>query len=129
MKKIVSWIEKEGLEGFLVFDSGDMKIQLNDPKEGQERKRHRPTGQDTESKKHEKISKSSRLKNIPSNCKQLSEVLKLYSKMVNVPVKSLTEKLDQLSGDLVALDHYIETKDARLLWTSEEDEILKKGGP
>lgn len=49
--------------------------------------------------------------------------------MVNVPVKSLTEKLDQLSGDLVALDNYIETKDARLLWTAEEDEILKKGGP
>jgi hypothetical protein len=36
--------------------------------------------------------------------------------------------LDQLSGDLVALDNYIETKDARLLWTPEEDEILKKGG-
>lgn len=48
--------------------------------------------------------------------------------MVNIPVKVLTEKLDQLSGDLVALDNYIETKDARLLWTSEEDEILKKGG-
>lgn len=29
----------------------------------------------------------------------------------------------------MALDNYIETKDARLLWTSEEDEILKKGGP
>ena len=68
MKKIVNWIEKEGLEGYLVFDNGDMKIQLNDPKEGQDRKRHRP-GQDAESKKHEKISKSSRLKNIPSNCK------------------------------------------------------------
>ena len=49
--------------------------------------------------------------------------------MVNVPVKTLTEKLDQLSGDLVALDNYIETKDARLLWTPEEDEILKKAGP
>ena len=68
MKKIVNWIEKEGLEGYLVFD-GDMKIQLNDPKEGQDRKRHRPAGQDAESKKHEKISKGSRLKNIPTNCK------------------------------------------------------------
>lgn len=37
--------------------------------------------------------------------------------MVNYPVKSLAEKLDQLSGDLVALDNYIETKDARMLWT------------
>ena len=41
--------------------------------------------------------------------------------MVNIPVKVLTEKLDQLSGDLVSLDNYIETKDARLLWTNEED--------
>ena len=49
--------------------------------------------------------------------------------MVNIPVKTLTEKLDQLSGDLVALDNYIETKDARLLWSPEEDEILKRGGP
>lgn len=37
--------------------------------------------------------------------------------MVNYPVKTLVEKLDQLSGDLVALDNYIETKDARMLWT------------
>lgn len=129
MKKIVNWIEKEGVEGFLIFESGEMKIQLNDPKEGQDRKRHRPAGQDAESKKHEKSSKGSRLKNIPSNCRELSDVLKLYSKMVNVSVKTLTERLDQLSGDLVALDNYIETKDARLLWTAEEDEILKKGGP
>ena len=49
--------------------------------------------------------------------------------MVNVPVQTLTEKLDQLSGDIANLDHYIETKDARMLWTSEEDDILKKGGP
>jgi len=49
--------------------------------------------------------------------------------MVNIPVRTLIEKLDQLSGDLVELDNYIETKDARLLWTPEEDEILRKGGP
>ena len=48
--------------------------------------------------------------------------------MVNIPVKDLLEKLDKLSGDLVALENYIETKDERLLWSSEEDEILKKGG-
>lgn len=105
-----------------------MRIQHNDPKESQERKRHRSTAHDAELKKHEKI-KGNRLKNIPNSCKELSDVLKLYSKMVNVPVKTLTEKLDQLSGDLVALDHYIETKDARLLWTPEEDELLKRGGP
>lgn len=32
MKKIVNWIEKEGLEGYLLFDNGDMKIQLSDPR-------------------------------------------------------------------------------------------------
>lgn len=46
-----------------------------------------------------------------------------------MPIKTLAEKLDQLSGDLVALDNYIETRDARLLWTTEEDQILAKGGP
>ncbi len=48
--------------------------------------------------------------------------------MVNIPVKDLLEKLDKLSGDLVALDNYIETKDERFLWSFEEDEILRKGG-
>lgn len=46
--------------------------------------------------------------------------------MVNVPVRTLVEKLEQVSGDLVELDNYIETKDPRILWTQEEDEILKK---
>lgn len=55
-------------------------------------------------------------------------MLRIYSKMVNIPVRDLLEKLDKLSGDLVALDTYIETKDDRLLWSFEEDEILRKGG-
>ena len=38
--------------------------------------------------------------------------------MVNYPVKTLVEKLDQVSGDLVELDNYIETKDVRILWTA-----------
>lgn len=69
MKKIVAWIEKEGMQGFLVFDHGDIRLQLNDPKENQERKRHRAASLDNEARKHEKVSKGSRLKNIPSNCK------------------------------------------------------------
>ena len=55
--------------------------------------------------------------------------LKVYSKLAHVPVKTLVQKLDQLSGDLSELDQYIETKDARMLWTSEEDDILKGNGP
>lgn len=106
-----------------------MKIQLNDPRENKEAKRHRSVAVEPEAKKIDKFSKNPRLKNLPTNCRELSEVLKLYSKMVNVPVETLTEKLDQLSGDIVELDNYIETKDARMLWTSEEDEILRKGGP
>ena len=39
--------------------------------------------------------------------------------MVGVPIKTLVQKLDQLSGDLVELDNYIETRDNRLLWTAE----------
>ena len=33
MKKIVTWIEREGVEGFLVFEDDEMRIQLNDPRE------------------------------------------------------------------------------------------------
>ena len=128
MKKIVSWIEKEGVEGYLSFDGDEMKIQLSDPRESKEPKRHRIV-HEPETKKIEKLGKNPRLKNLPTNCKELSEILKLYSKMVNVPVQTLTEKLDQLSGDITELDNYIETKDARMLWTPEEDEILRKGGP
>jgi hypothetical protein len=67
-----------------------MRIQHSDPRESQDWKRHRTAAQDTEMKKHEKIKKSSRLKNIPANCRELSEVIKIYSKMVNVSVKTLT---------------------------------------
>ena len=33
MKKIVAWIEREGLEGYLLWEGDEMKIQLNDPSE------------------------------------------------------------------------------------------------
>ena len=54
--------------------------------------------------------------------------MKLYSKMVNMSIKELLELFDQVSGDFLRLDMYIETKDSRLLWSSNEDEILRKGG-
>ena len=41
--------------------------------------------------------------------------------MVGIPVKTLLQKLHQCSGDLNELDRYIETKDARILWTEAED--------
>ena len=44
--------------------------------------------------------------------------------MVGISVSDLLEKLDQLSGDLTALDKFIETKDIRMLWTEEDDKIL-----
>lgn len=46
-----------------------MKIQHSDPRDSQDRKRHRSTNLDNEQKKHEKVSKGSRLKNIPANCR------------------------------------------------------------
>lgn len=48
--------------------------------------------------------------------------------MVNVPIKTLLERLDQVSGDFLQLDNYLETKDSKLLWSAEEDDILRKGG-
>ena len=97
-------------------------------KEEAEKKRQRPVSLEKESKKQEKTVKHTKLANIPLNCKELNEVLRIYSKMVNMSHSSLLEKLDQVSGDLVELDTYIETKDPRILWTPEEDEILTKGG-
>lgn len=129
MKQIVSWIEKFGLAGYLYFDdNGLMKISDTDSKDkAEESKRVRPGSLEQESKKAEK-KVAPKIKTVPTNCKELNEVLRIYSKMVNIPVKDLLEKLDKLSGDLVALDNYIETKDDRLLWSFEEDEILRKGG-
>ncbi len=43
--------------------------------------------------------------------------MRIYAKIVSVPVKDLLEKFDKLSGDFVALDNYIETKDEKLLWS------------
>jgi hypothetical protein len=33
MKKIVAWVEREGVDGYLYFDDKELKITLNDPKE------------------------------------------------------------------------------------------------
>jgi hypothetical protein len=33
MKKIVEYVEKEGLDGYLTFDKGEVKVSKNDPKE------------------------------------------------------------------------------------------------
>lgn len=65
---------------------------------------------------------------MPTNCKELNDILKLYSKMVNIPIKTLLQQLDQVSGDFMQLDNYIENKDSKVLWTAEEDEILRRGG-
>ena len=129
MKQIVSWIEKFGVAGYLSFEeNGALRITETDSKDKtDDNKRVRPVSLEQESKKGEK-KVAQKIKTVPTNCKELNEVLRIYSKMVNIPVKDLLEKLDKLSGDLVALDSYIETKDERILWSFEEDEILRKGG-
>lgn len=129
MKQIVSWIEKFGVSGYLSFDENSiLKISDSDSKDKiEDNKRARPVSLEQESKKGEK-KVAPKIKTVPTNCKELNEVLRIYSKMVNIPVRDLLEKLDKLSGDLVALDSYIETKDERILWSFEEDEILRKGG-
>jgi len=41
MKKIVSWVEREGVEGYLSFEDKELKINLTDSKEekrGEEKK-------------------------------------------------------------------------------------------
>ena len=50
----------------------------------------------------------------------------MYSKMVGIPIKRLLQLLDQLSGDLVQLDKFVDTRDVKLLWSKEEDAVLEK---
>lgn len=33
MKKIVAWVEQEGVEGYLFFEDKELKISLSDPRE------------------------------------------------------------------------------------------------
>lgn len=134
MKKIVAWVEREGVEGFLFFEDKELRLTLNDPREDKKEKKEdskkRPRGASLESseKKVEKKGKEGAKKSLPTNCKELNDILKLYSKMVNVPIKVLLERLDQVSGDFTQLDNFVESKDSKLLWSSEEDDILRKGG-
>jgi len=118
MKQIVAWIEKYGVAGYLNFEEDNtLRITESDLKDkADDKKRVRPASIEQESKKAEK-KVTQKIKTVPTNCKELNEVLRIYSKMVNIPVKELLEKLDKLSGDLVSLDNYIETKDDRLLWS------------
>lgn len=131
MKKIVAWVEKEGLEGYMTFDeSAGIALSLQEggkDSSKEEKKRPRPTSLDTAEKKIDRSKKEVLKKGVPTNCKELNEVMRVYSKMVNMPIKTLLELLDQLSGDFVQLDNYIESKDVRLLWSGEEDEALRKG--
>lgn len=32
MKKLVSWIEEEGIEGYLIFNGNDINLSKKDPK-------------------------------------------------------------------------------------------------
>lgn len=44
---------------------------------------------------------------------------------MKLPKKELIEKCHQLSGDLGLLDEYLSNKKEGLLWSEEEDDILK----
>jgi hypothetical protein len=39
MKKIVSWVEREGVEGYLYFEDKELRLSLNDPKEEKKEKK------------------------------------------------------------------------------------------
>lgn len=130
MKKIVSWVENEGVEGYLSFEDKQLRITQADPRDvksekkedkSSEKKRARNPSLETGEKKYERKGKEVAKKPLPTNCKELNEILKLYSKMVNVPIRTLLERLDQVSGDFTQLDNFIESKDAKLLWSTEED--------
>lgn len=118
MIKIVNWVENEGVRGYLSYVGAILYIQTSEPYKAP--KRRRAESLERDSKKQERFNKAVKLPS-NNNCKELNETLRAYSKMVNIPLKTLVQKLHQVSGDLVELDKYVETKDARLLWTEAED--------
>ncbi len=132
MKKIVSWVESNNVEGYLYFEDKELRLSLTDPREDKKekkedtKKRARGASLEVSEKKYEK--KGTAKKPLPTNCKELNDIMKLYSRMVNVPIKTLLERLDQVSGDFTQLDNFVESKDSKLLWSAEEDDILRKGG-
>jgi hypothetical protein len=105
----LGFVEREGVEGYLVFQNGEFTVLKGDPKQGRTVKQQMEKDQRNIDRQIKRV--------VPSQCAELNNVLSVYSKMVNVPVQYLIEKLDQVSGDLVTLDRYIETKDQRLLWS------------
>ena len=76
MKKIVTWVEKEGPNGYITFEDKELKIHLHDPKqvtaaddEKKDNKRQRPKSLEASEKKHDKKAQSSKKAPIPLNCK------------------------------------------------------------
>ena len=97
-----------------------MRIQINDPKEAKKDlvKRARPRQHEEEIKGFDKFKKIRQKAGLSGNQKELADILKIYEKMMNIPFQTLVDRLHQLSGDLSDLNKYVETKDARMLWTA-----------
>lgn len=75
MKKIVQWVEKEGVDGYLYFEGKELRITHSDPKEEkrqveekkEDKKRQRTASLESSEKKFEKKKESK--KAVPMNCK------------------------------------------------------------
>ena len=124
MRKITEYLEKEGVEGYITYQGDGIAISARDPKEGVAPKRPRNENYEPEDQVSEKRNK----RNVPPTLSELNDTLAVYSKTVAFTIPELLGFLDRTSGDLIALDKYIETRDERLLWSEEEDSLLKAGG-
>ena len=73
MKRIIAWVEKEGVEGFLSFEQNELKLSLTDPKDEKKDDKKRPRAPSLEAaeKKVEK-KKDAPKKNVPTRCKDLN---------------------------------------------------------
>lgn len=123
MRKVTEYLEKEGVEGYMSFQNEEIVISSKDPKEGSVAKRPRFDNLEID-EGAEKRSK----RNVPPAVSELNDTLAVYSKTVGLTIPELLGYLDRASGDLIALDRFIETRDERLLWSEEEDALIKAGG-
>ena len=130
MKKIIKWVQTQGVEGYISFKDLSIVLSIQDTKavkvEDKKKKERNPSLEQAERKVEKK---SGKRKAVPTNCVELNNIMKVYTKMVNLPIKTLLRKLDEASGDFVILDNFVEKQeDGKNLWTAEEDDILRSGG-
>ena len=109
MKKIINWVYTEGIVGYISFKDLSIVLTIQDPKlvrlEERKKKERNTSYEFAERKVDRKIVIRKR---VPIKCVELNNIMKIYTRMVNIPIKTLLRMLDEASGDFLVLDNFVE---------------------